>query len=140
MKGRSEQYFDCRVPSDHSGVSVVRMKKIRLYDFLRIFSCHLPVPGRQEISVLPPLHQAELTVTPRSGREEMEEETDDTQKGDDPSVIYLGYGNISGGFDAEDPLETERAYGSVDGQRIRQDEGAHSSASVAGPPVGEGDG
>src|SRR5699024_12739492 len=24
MKGRSEQYFDCRVPSDHSGVSVVR--------------------------------------------------------------------------------------------------------------------
>ena len=88
MKGRSEQYFDCRVPSDHSGVSVVRMKKIRLYDFLRIFSCHLPVPGRQEISVLPPLHQAELTVTPRSGREEMEEETDDTQKGDDPSVIY----------------------------------------------------
>ncbi len=85
-KSRSELQISCKVSSEHSGVRTVRVEKIQLYDFLQIFSCRISPPQPVEVYILPPLHQVEVAVK-EQWSDGGSEETDDTRKGDDPSVI-----------------------------------------------------
>lgn len=87
LKGRSELRFSCRVPSEHCGVRIVRTEKIRLYDFLQIFSTSIPVPQPVELYIFPQIRQVELIVK-GEWTDSGTAESDDTGKGDDPSVTY----------------------------------------------------
>lgn len=63
MEGGAEAAVYCRVPSEHCRIQEVRVREIRLYDILQIFSVRLPVPKPQRIGILPEIRPlcAELT-------------------------------------------------------------------------------
>lgn len=86
LKGRGKLQFACAVPSEHTGVWHVQADRILLYDVLQMFTCRIRPPKPVELYILPPLHRVGLEIGRH--RADESEETDDTQKGDDPSVLW----------------------------------------------------
>ena len=79
----------CNLTSAHTGNLEISLRKIRIYDYLKIFSLRKKNVGEIKVAVLP--HYYELTEDYLENRSKMQIESDNystIKSGDDPSEVF----------------------------------------------------
>lgn len=79
----------CNILSDYAGNLEVSLKKIRIYDYLKLFSLRKKLTGEVKVAVLPFFYEIlENSITNRN-RQMMESDNySSTKSGDDPSEVF----------------------------------------------------
>ena len=85
LRGKAEAAVYCRVSSRHCQIQQVRVRELRLYDALQIFSVGLPVPNPERIGILP--ERFPVSVQVKEDGEACEEEEVRMLPGNDPFIV-----------------------------------------------------
>jgi uncharacterized protein (DUF58 family) len=79
----------CSLSSEHTGNLVISLSRVRIFDYLKIFSLRKKNLGQIKVAILPSYH--ELTENYLDNRNRMQIESDSfssVKSGDDPSEVY----------------------------------------------------
>lgn len=79
----------CNILSDYAGNLEVSIKKIRIYDYLKLFSLRKKLTGEVKVAVLPFFYEIlENSITNRSRQMVESDNYSTTKSGDDPSEVF----------------------------------------------------
>ncbi len=88
--GRTRATITCNILSEHAGNLEISLKKIRIYDYLKLFSLRKRLKGELKVAILPVLH--EIMEDDLTNRTRMQIESDyfsPVKSGDDPSEVFM---------------------------------------------------
>ncbi len=86
---RSRATVTCNILSEHAGNLEISLSKIRVFDYLKMFSLRKKCHGELKVAILPVVH--EITEDYLANRSRMQVESDyysPTKSGDDPSEVF----------------------------------------------------
>lgn len=89
VQGSSEVRIQCSISSRYCGQVQIMLERIKVYDYLMLFSRKRKMQEKIQVNILPAVHHIEAEVSERTRRFPVEGEEYETHRsGDDPSEIY----------------------------------------------------
>lgn len=88
MNGNSEHQIHFKINSKHAGNITIATYKVKVYDYLRLFSRKIPVVEKISIPVLPDIHALESAVFIKQPDFVDSDVYSKMKSGDDPSEVF----------------------------------------------------
>ncbi|CRZ35518.1 uncharacterized protein DUF58 [Herbinix hemicellulosilytica] len=89
VDSRSTTHATCNLKSDYAGNIVVSLSKVKIYDYLKIFSLRKKNLNEIKVAVLPNLYEmTDDIINARCGMQIESDTYSNTKSGDDPSEVF----------------------------------------------------
>ena len=88
-EARSTQKITCNIISKHCGNIVIKIDKIKIYDYIKLFSTGKKINCTSKISVLPEIHKLDIYLNSSEGEVAIDSNSfSKVKSGDDPSEVF----------------------------------------------------
>ena len=88
-ESKSTQKLTCNIKSKHCGNIIMNIDRIRIYDYIKLFSIRKKVKCTSKVCVLPEIHELNIALNSGDGEVAIDSQKFSKHKsGDDPSEVF----------------------------------------------------